>query len=316
MPERQLAFESPAATTWQLQEKWSRAADQFKRSYLGWKAVVLLLSCLGAILAVASDQLRATPARTWAAGASALFLALVPVVMRLGTSRRALERWLRARAVSEQLKSEVYQFLVKAGPYCDSPADMPLITRRDELLEKVADLEAETVGIVAERPLPKVEDVSAYIALRVNNQIHEYYEPKAAYHRRWAVVYRRLEATLAVTGAAVATLSSLKESPIAASWVPVLTTVGTAVAAHLLAGRHEQLVPDYLATARRLTSLKERFCAANPNVSDAAASAVNVFVTDVESAISVQSEGWMAEWLRNSTGDVPNQAGIGGSRRS
>jgi hypothetical protein len=317
MPERQLVSESAVASTWQSQRKWSRAADKFKQIYLRCKALALILSCAGAVLAVASDQMSvrggqwAKAAHGWVAAASALALTLVPIVIRLGSSRRALERWLRARSMSEQLKSEVYLYLAGAGPYREPSSDLALIARRDDLLEKIADLEPETIGIVAERALPAVKDVSTYIAHRVNDQIEKYYEPKAAYHQHWAVVYRWIEGSLAVVGAAVAATSPIKDNPIAATWVPVLTTVGTAVAAHLVAGRHEQLVPDYLATARRLRSLKERFLAANPNLAAAPTSAVDALVTATEAAISVQSEGWMAEWLKSPTPDAPSPTTTG-----
>jgi hypothetical protein len=312
MPEQQVVLETPIASTWRSQEKWSKAADGFNQSYQRWKLVALVLSCAGAVLAVASDQMAthwgqwATHAHGRVAWVGALALVLVPVVTQLGTSRSALERWLRARSVSEQLKTEIYQYLTRTGPYVESPADLVLIKRRDSLLEKVADLEPEIAGLVAERSLPPVKDVSTYITHRVNDQIDNYYEPRAAHHHRWAVIYRWIEGILAVVGAVVAATSPIKDNPIAATWVAVLTTVGTAVAAHLMAGRHEQLVPDYLATARRLRSLKEMFLVANPNPEAAPASAINTFVTAAEAAISVQSEGWMAEWLKTPKPDAKN----------
>jgi hypothetical protein len=310
MPQQPVVSQTPIASTWQSQEKWSKAADGFKKSYSRWKWVALVLSCAGAVFAVASDQMAthwgqwATHAHGWVAAIAALALVLVPVVTQLGTSRSALERWLRARSVSEQLKTEIYQYLTRTGSYAVSSPDLALIGRRDSLLEKVADLEPEIAGLVAERPLPPVKDVSTYITHRVNGQIEKYYEPKAAYHHRWAVTYRWIEGILAVAGAAFAATSPIKGNPIAATWVAVLTTVGTAVAAHLMAGRHEQLVPDYLATARRLRSLKELFLVANPNPEEAPASAINTFVTAAEAAISVQSEGWMAEWLKTPKPDA------------
>ena len=311
MPEQQVVSSSPITSTWQSQQKWSKAANRFKKSYQGWKLVALVLSCVGAVLAVASDQMAthwgqlAQYMHGWVAGMGALSLVLVPVVTRLGTSHSALERWLRARSVSEQLKTEIYQYLTRTGPYSESEPDLALIERRDSLLEKMADLEPEIAGLVAGRPLPAVKDIATYITHRVNGQIEKYYEPRAAYHHRWAVIYRWIEGILAVVGAVVAATSSIKDNPIAATWVAVLTTVGTAVAAHLMAQRHEQLVPDYLATARRLRSLKERFLVANPNVEKAQASAINTFVTAAEAAISVQSEGWMAEWLKTPTPEAP-----------
>lgn len=250
-------------------------------------------------MAVTSDQTWARGFHSPVAWLGALFLLLVPVVTRLGTSQQALERWLRARSVSEQLKTETYQYLTRTGPYGDPSATAVLIQRRDSLLQKVADLEPNIAGIPTERQVPAVKDVASYITLRLTDQIERYYEPRAAEHHRKAGVYRWVEGGMAVLGAVVAATSSIKDSPVAATWVAVLTTVGTAVAAHLLAGRHEQLVPDYLATARRLRSLKELFLVANPDANQAPVAEINAFVSAVEGAISVQSEGWMAEWLRN-----------------
>lgn len=299
MVEQQVASVSSIASTWQSQEKWSKAASRFKACYERSKLAALVLSCAGAIMAVASDQTCAKSVRGEVTSVSALFLLLVPVVTRMGASQNALERWLRARSVSEQLKTETYQYLTRTGPYGDTAATTVLIKRRDSLLEKVADLEPSIAGIATGRLLPAVNDVSTYITLRVDDQIENYYEPKATEHYLRARIYRWIEGVMAVLGAVVAATSSIKDNPIAATWVAVLTTVGTAVAAHLLAGRHEQLVPDYLATARHLRSLKESFLAAHPIANQAPAAAINGFITAAEGAISVQSEGWMAEWLKN-----------------
>jgi hypothetical protein len=85
-----------------------------------------------------------------------------------------------------------------------------------------------------------------------------------------------------------------------ALWVPVVTTVAAAVTTHIGAQRYEILIVSYDATARRLSTLRDQWLNAKREAGkplDAEA-----FVLKCEQVISSENQGWMAGWLKSSSG--------------
>ena len=66
-------------------------------------------------------------------------------------------------------------------------------------------------------------------------------------------------------------------------------------AAYLFAGRHQQLVPSYQATARQLELLVERWKASGKTDKDKADR--DQFIQACENVISVENSSWMAQWV-------------------
>ena len=78
-----------------------------------------------------------------------------------------------------------------------------------------------------------------------------------------------------------------------AVWVPVVTTVSGALAAHIAATRYEFLLVEYARTAAQLERLRDgRQTLTDP---DQAAYADDEFVAQCERVISDQNEAWMAK---------------------
>jgi hypothetical protein len=88
---------------------------------------------------------------------------------------------MRARSVSEALKSEVYLFLSRSGSYQTADRERRLEAEVQRLERDAGDLERHTEGVRArDRALPIVHDVDSYLDVRGRqSRLEGYYEPKA-----------------------------------------------------------------------------------------------------------------------------------------
>ena len=132
------------------------------------------------------------------------------------------------------------------------------------------------------------------VTVRVNDQIHNYYDKKAVIYERRVRRLRAAGDLLGVTAVVLAAVAAAFGVETLAAWVPVVTTIGTSVVAYTAAARYDHLVIEFLRTSQRLVGLCREF-RDNPGQNPAA------FVDACEAAISVENQGWMARW------DAPDQ---------
>ena len=81
------------------------------------------------------------------------------------------------------------------------------------------------------------------------------------------------------------------------AWVPVVTTIGTSLTAHIAAARYDHLVIEYLRTAQRLEHLRDQHLHDRTNQD-------GPFIDACEDAISVENQAWMARWDEPPTATV------------
>jgi hypothetical protein len=94
---------------------------------------------------------------------------------------------------------------------------------------------------------------------------------------------------LGVTALVLAAVAAAFKADSLNAWVPVVTTIGTSVAAYIAAARYDHMVIEFLRTAQRLESL----CHERRDKPDGDPAA---FIDACEAAISVENQGWMARW--------------------
>jgi hypothetical protein len=284
---------------WRQQSIWSQTANKLKRDLTRWRAAGLALTIIGAVLATLGTQVAtiSSPAGKGLLWAAAVAVGLVPVIQpRLG--RQAVEAWSRARSASETLKEQVYTYLAAVSPYREDDRDQRLHDQADATLTAVDDLLPRTAGIEPVlRPLPAVGDVEGYVAIRVNEQIYGYYRTQTRQLNERLRWLRGAEFTLAAAAVVVAATAGSLGVKGAAAWVPVITTVSAALAAHVAAARYEFLLVEYARTAAQLERLRDgRHPPADPGQ---AAHADDKFVAECERIISAQNEAWMAKLSSN-----------------
>jgi hypothetical protein len=278
---------------WDEHLAWSVTADRLKRTRERARNLVLRITVAGAALSTLAASLQPSTPRTAAGIAGAAALALVPFFTRYFLSAEKTSNWLRARSVSEGIKSEIYRYCGVAEPY-DTPGAVERLTKKvRDIRDWGKSLEIERAKAVpSSQSAPPMLNAEEYIEQRVEQQIEKYYRPKA---RRFAVLSERfrnaeiaLAAVAALFGATATYAPALRLGP----WVAVLTTVVGSVAAHAAGGRFDFQATTFFATARQLDDLVVDWRSSGKT---APGKEWSEFVRACEDTISAENRGWMAK---------------------
>jgi hypothetical protein len=246
---------------WAQQRVWTQAANRLKQRIDRVRLAVLLLAISTAALAVAADQIGGLSAPTGRTlSACAAITAGLGTVLQRRVSTESIRDWTRSRSASEGVKTEIYSYLAGGAAYNRPDNDHHLGTQTRRIMAAISDLQRHATGIEPDsKPVPPVHDADSYINTRVNDQIHNYYRLKAVIYEKRA---RRLRTSADLLGATAVVLAAgaaaFKVEGLTA-WVPVVTTIGTSLTAHIAAARYDHLVIEYLRTAQRLEHLRDQY---------------------------------------------------------
>lgn len=279
---------------WDDHVGWSQTADRLKSRRDTWRSVVLVLTATGAFLQTlaATQGLSAIKVPVGAAGVIAL--ALVPFFGGPFLTAEGTSRWLRARSVSEGIKSEIYTFRAGADPYSGPNALELLRKKTNEIRDwgKGLEIERARTGSPTEPAPPRLAP-GGYLEHRVQQQVEGYYRRKAMLYAKLAERFRLAELVLAGLAAvlgAVATFTG--DTGAFGPWVAVLTTVGGSIGTHAAASRFDFQATTFFATARQLEDLATDWEASGKS---APSKDWSEFVRNCEDAISAENRGWMAK---------------------
>jgi len=294
---------SAAEWAWQRQSVWSQTANKLKAGPSRARTAQLILTVAAAVLALAASQAKGAsfPASLTLSVLGALALATVGL-LAVQTSKEQVQRWTRARSVSEAIKTEVYTYLTQSGRYEAANRDALLDAEIKRLEDEAGDLAGYTRGIQpVKRALPPVHDVDSYLQVRVREmQLRDYYEKNARILETRIRWLKWAQIALALVAAALAAVASV--SPSVGAWAAVATTAGGAVAAYFATERYEFLWIEYSRTASELRRLLDRRTAP-----DGRQLSGTELVSECEQVISVQNQAWMAKW-----GEEDSSPGQGG----
>jgi hypothetical protein len=276
------------AEIWDKQSQWSQAADDLKdrlaaaRDFvLGFTIIAAVLSTAGAVfgLDTTTGQILVYLAAAVAAG-SAIATAFA--------GREGSEPWTRARSVAEAIKSEIYTYLAKAGPYSGAGADDLLADQIVALEEGAADLYVHATAFQPKsRAAPAVDDATTYAAKRVKGQIDSYYLRRARELDGQIRTARVIVVLLGAIGSGFAVAAGKFELDGLAVWVPVLTSITSGIATHIAAERWEFLRLEYSRTALQLSHLLSAFERGKVTGGE--------FVVACEAVITAQNAAWIAK---------------------
>ena len=279
---------------WDEHVAWSKVARRMKEQRSFWRSAVLALTVAGATLQTIAATM---PTFKLVAGSvSTVALALVPIFARYFLTAQQTAKWLRARSISEGLKSEIYTYRAGAEPYAGTDGLDVLRTKMRAIRELGKDLEMDRAGAGSPtEPAPPPLDIKTYISRRVRQQIEQYYRPKAKTYANRAEQFRWIEigfASLAAILSASATLINAPNSQLIGPWVAVVTTIGGTIAAHAAANRYDFQATTSFATARQLSDLIQDWEAGGKQ---APSKEWSDFVHSCEEAISAENRAWMAK---------------------
>jgi len=271
---------------------------------------MLILSCVGAVLATAAATAfqRSPDTRTALAAAGSVFLGISTYVATRWLTSVAFRAWTMTRSVSEALKAEIYLCRTRSGRYAGADRFAQLNAAAVAIEDGASEFEAYLAPNLPDGgAAPGELDQQAYLAARVSGQASNYFRPTAnryalrAKHLRIVVVMCGVAAT--ALSALVAYLSAIPGAGAAdldlAAWVAVLTTVGTAVAAHISGRRYDFLILTYLTTARRLESLANEW---RSNAQPMDEAAWSTFVQRCEDVIGATNQSWISKLAQPESG--------------
>jgi SMODS and SLOG-associating 2TM effector domain 1/Protein of unknown function (DUF4231) len=293
--------DSTVQALWDEHVAWSTVADRLKAQRSFWRFVVLALTVLGAML----QTIAATfPTLKLAAGIlGTVALAFVPFLARYFLTAEGTSKWLRARSISEGIKSEIFSYRAGAEPYTGADALETLRKKVREIRDWGQNLQLERAKVdPPTAPAPANLDADAYLRERVYQQINKYYRQNAKKNAELAERFRWAEIVLAGLAAvlsAIATAISGSGSAMLGPWVAVLTTIGGTIAAHAAANRYDFQATTFFATARQLEDLAQDWQAAGK---PALSKEWSDFVRACEGVISAENRGWMAKLDEKQTG--------------
>lgn len=275
---------------WAQQRIWSLTANRLKRRIDQARLTALALGIATAVLAVAAQQvggLSVLAGQVLSAAAAVTAGAATLVQRRVSTGQ--IRDWTRARSASEGLKTEIYSYLAGGAAYTGPDRDQHLGANSRSIVEAVNDLRRHTLGIESDsKPMPAIYNVDSYIAMRVNDQLNNYYTKKAAIYETRVRRFRTVGDLLGITAVVLAGAAAAFQIGGLAAWVPVATTIGTSVAAYVAAARYDHQVVEFLRTAQRLDHLRKAYLENRSGAAD--------FIDACEAAISIENQGWMAHW--------------------
>lgn len=291
---------SPAGNTelmsaWDAQSTWTQTANRLRRALSGARAAVLFLTIASAALVTAGGQVTGFSSVTGKVFAGvAAGCASVAVALQTFISPSRVEDWMRARAVSEALKGEVYTYLAGTAPYRNADRASVFDQRVTDIVKQADDLAERAIGIEpVPRDLPAVSDVDTYIQIRMLDQIRKYYKPKSAEMKRRATILRTVEIALIGVAAVLSGITAVSGLSSWAAWLPVVTTASGAVAAEAAVRRYSGLAVEYGRAYGQLERLLRNRGADKPE----SAEGDDEFVRSAERVISLQNEAWMARGI-------------------
>lgn len=275
---------------WRRQRQWSALADVTARKLAGWRLVNLALVVVGALCGALATQAgllgRIATVAIGVGGAIALAGAAFVQTQYLNADR--VRNRVRARAVSESIKSLVYQRLVDVAPFDGPGSD-------EKLGEAVAKLEAGVSSLagsvllveVEPTPVPAVATVADYIALRAMPQ-RAFHFDKIEVHERLGSRWRAAELVGTLSAALLSAVGGALPGTDVSAWVGVATTIAAALAAHLAGTQHARIAARYGVTVAEIDRIMDRFDPATATGAQAAE-----FVAGVEGVLAAQNDTWI-----------------------
>lgn len=299
---------------WHDRQRWSEAAGRLKRDVLRWRLVTLILAVVGAVLATAAATIVPAGWVQITAGAGAVALVLIPFITGHFLTTKRVSRWLRARSVSEGIKSEVFRFRARVFDAAGKNALTELQEKVRKIRQWAPDLEVQLPPEpVSKGTAPGNLTPADYLRERVRAQIEGYYRPQAHANAERAKRFHWLEIVAGALAAALGALAALYSELGLGSWVAVLTTLGATFAAHAAGNRYDFQATTYAATARELDDIEQSWLAAGrPTDPDAWSRVVNA----CEEAISAENRAWMAKLDEPAPSVAAVTAAAGGAARA
>jgi hypothetical protein len=295
------AASSALASTWNRFRVWDLTAVQLRTSMDRWRVRTLILAVAGAVLVTLGQQLGSLSGwaghiGTFASMGGALAIAVSAYFAGQALSKENVQNWTKSRSTAESLKAATYLYRTGIPPFDGADRDAKLVDRRAAIEEAGDGIEPVAAPAGEEVSNLSPMSVDNYITLRVNDQIEGFYRRRAAEYQRKTAKLRQLifwlGAVPVILGAAAAKI------PPVAAWSAVVATIITSLTSYVQGQRYQALSTVYLATARRLEVLRDKW-EASPKSDDSKKS----FIQSCEDTIGLENGAWVTQWSQPKPAD-------------
>ncbi len=318
MSSSQIKNNSALAYIWGKYRVYAATSRKLRSELSNWRFRVLALGITGAVLGTLcqesirlgidkADHSWLAPQLSWLAYLfshtptvlgvlSAIALALATFFGREIVNPEQERRWIRARSIAEALKAQAYLFLSSVPPYNNANKAELLLTKSEELLETVEELPTMNISDEKkkERLPPITLTVDEYIHKRVNDQIENFYHPRAI---EYTQKMKRNKSTGLILGVVATILGAIGSTTgWTAGWIAVISTITASITSYAYANRYQYLIISYQTTADQLERVRALWQVKGKK--DADTKERNEFITQCEQVISIENSAWMAEFTK------------------
>lgn len=294
-------------SVWTRHRRWSLAADRQRARIKFYQNLHLGCMVTGAFFQTLAVRYHTSQFGWLVALLGGGCLGAAPLISNTHLSKESKEDWIRCRAISKQIKAQVFQFQAGVPPYDVGNPAQALVNRVAEISEAAKDLRVFFVMTQADgkKPPPKL-DRTGYMEQRVNTQMEGFYEHarnKAKISSRlkgWQAALAAGSALIGIVsgsaGGAVASVSHGKGSQAVFSkvsrstglWGVTLATAASAFGSHVASGKYDDQVVERSSAGQRLENLKLRL----PKSVQAGSPEWTTFVLQCEEVIASNSKMW------------------------
>jgi hypothetical protein len=207
--------------------------------------------------------------------------------------------WVRARQVSEGLKSLAFRFLAGLAPFDGNDGAQRAL---DQALDLVTKAEVVADGVSPAEAAEKIPKAPMAIADYLNGRLDDqvaFYE-RAADHeksvvRRTGNVGLAISATLVICGAGVALTTEWRDI-----WAPALGAASVMITSQMALARRRFVVETYSTAAVKLRFARSRWAVSDHTPADEAG-----LVASVESILNGENAGWVEQMLLKPKAPAP-----------
>jgi len=285
----ELQDEPALKDAWRTFATYDGLAARLRRSFERTQTAIVVLGVLATLLALLHDAL-GIAALHWAVVAAPI---CASALIALANRRAGGRRWVLLRGAAEAIKTEIYRYRARTGPYGAPDRAAALAHQLDLITGQTLQTDASSGPLTpydGALPPPMYGasrdddglsplDPERYLRLRIGDQL-------AYYHGRVRDLDRRRNAlqVLAITAGGAGAILAAAGLEL---WIGLTTAIGAGALVHLASLQVDATIVAYNQSAGRLASLRREWTARPGDFGD--------LVTRGESVLTTELGGWVQQ---------------------
>lgn len=287
---------------WSQYRSWADTAVRLKNEISLWRLAVLVLTIVGALAAILSQEF-SEPYGKLAGWISAAAVGIAGYAGSKMLSGDKEKKWIQARAAAQQCKSHAYRYLLKVSPYGNPEDDVLIFKIAEDLIRSLSSIpqllpkkELELKGVP-----PEDYSFDDYLRDRIKTQAYDYYSPKAAECAKKLRYATWTGVALSVTGFILGSLGASGQYAHLSVWVAFISTATASITSFVAASRYQYLSMSYKVMANQLMVLWSK----GSRIEKHDLEKQRQFISNCEEILAAEGEGWVTEMTRREQPETP-----------